>query len=521
MIIRDTTHRDMIATRLNNQKFIDNLLSSLSHEFNTCLNGVLNFLEAALIDPRISPAHKEDALLPAKKSAEILSYLLRDAIDFASLLTKELQFEYQNIKLNTILTKCIELIEVQARKKDIKIDLDISPLCPRKIRTDKSRFIQIMLNLLSNALKFTFHGRISIRAERFGDIVKISVTDTGIGMTSDEVHKLRLALKDVTSGEKISKNSSGIGMGLKVAHIFASALGPKDKTGIAFETMENKGSSFYFYLENKSAKRESLSKTQMLNIYHEIFISDKEMHNLVQNHPLIPSTRKTINDSQPNETIHFSSEVDEKEESEVSNVITQHTQKIIKSLSSKDFVFNVRFGSVQELPSQFEHKSVLRQIRCATMDGLETVKEEEELRDILIVDDDAFNILTLEMMLGSLGKKCDTAFNGKEAIEKLKKRKELIHLENGDFYKIVFMDYNMPIMNGIETAQQIQEMIHKHLIPDVPIIGCTAHTDVKDECILSGMKDCITKPINKDEIIKLLEKYEINYNLTSLRRECL
>src|SRR5690606_13273294 len=133
-------------------------------------------------------------------------------------------------------------------------------------------------------------------------------------------------------GEKISKNSSGIGMGLKVAHIFASALGPKDKTGIAFETMENKGSSFYFYLENKSAKREILSKTQMLNIYHEIFISDKEMHNLVQHNPLIPSTRKTINDSQPNETIRFSSEVDEKDESEVSNVISQHTQKIIKSL---------------------------------------------------------------------------------------------------------------------------------------------------------------------------------------------
>ena len=123
--------------------------------------------------------------------------------------------------------------------------------------------------------------------------------------------------------------------------------------------------------------------------------------------------------------------------------------------------------------------------------------------EILIVDDDAFNLLSLELMLKNLGLKCIKAHNGKEAIEKFKEKKCKSPKCRG--FKLVFMDYQMPIMNGVEAAKEILGNISKKIV----IIGCTAFT-MKDQvmdCYVAGMKDVIFKPISREVIINVLREW--------------
>ena len=129
-----------------------------------------------------------------------------------------------------------------------------------------------------------------------------------------------------------------------------------------------------------------------------------------------------------------------------------------------------------------------------------------DCESILIVDDDVFNLFSLEMILKGFGLKCSKAINGKEAIEILKKPK--IH-SNCQGYKLVIMDYQMPIMDGVESTKEIMNLIRNKEIDEVPVIGCTAFTTKNEvsRCLDAGMKDILFKPLSKNIIENLLNQW--------------
>jgi len=520
MVLRDTSQRDIIATRSSNNRFTDNLVSSLSHEFKTPLNGALNFLDLAIADSRIPPEPKEECLIPAKNSAELLSFMIYDAIDFSLISARELNIQYELANLNEILEKCVQLIQMQAKKKGLMILYEFDPSLPKKCRTDPQRLMQIVLNLLSNAVKFTFNGTIKLLAEREENLIKISVIDTGIGMSGSEQKKLKLALKNLRDGDKLNINSAGAGLGLKIAQVLASVLGPNsNKNGIVFESSD-KGSTFSFFIESKRLKKESVC---YLDSPHISQYPDSETRPIKSHVSNFIANQMPLLTEDNNSEINMSIELDIHDDSAVDNVpddlLLSHTFSITKSMRQKNASSSSTLNTSPTLrPSQQQYSPTLFARRAAshprTMIDLEVINEEDPKqheREILIVDDDAFNILSLENMLMKFGKKCDTAFNGKDAIEKLRNKKSESRNDDEGFYRIIFMDYNMPVMNGCETSMEIRRMIANNDIPNVYIIGCTAHADVQDECIQAGMDECLQKPLKKEQVKSLLDKYSIRY----------
>ena len=127
--------------------------------------------------------------------------------------------------------------------------------------------------------------------------------------------------------------------------------------------------------------------------------------------------------------------------------------------------------------------------------------------DILIVDDDAFNLLSLELILKNFNLKCEKAMNGKEALDKfINKRCSSNHCKG---YKLIFMDYQMPIMDGVESTTEIMKFDHARQMGHIKIIGCTAFTTKNEvsNCLNAGMKDVIFKPINKEIVGNILKEW--------------
>lgn len=154
------------------------------------------------------------------------------------------------------LNKVKYLIESQAEMKGLKFSITMDPSIHPKCLSDHRRLRQILINLLTNALKFTMKGEIGIRLEPWGldqKIIKISVFDTGIGMNYENVQRIRAVFKKNEFIEKLSESTHGIGVGLMMAHLVAKRLGPKISklSGLKIESREGEGSAFWFYLDTQ------------------------------------------------------------------------------------------------------------------------------------------------------------------------------------------------------------------------------------------------------------------------------
>jgi len=256
LILRDTTHRDIIATLEGNNNFKDSVLASISHELRTPLNPLLNMLDLAIKDLNIPDTSKESSLIPAYKSGKLLKSCINDVLDYSQLIAHKLKPRYKSKFIMDTLNKVKYLIESQAAMKGLKFSIFMDPSIHPKCLSDHRRLRQILINLLTNALKFTMKGEIGIRLEPWGldqKIIKISVFDTGIGMNYENVQRIRAVFKKNEFIEKLSESTHGIGVGLMMAHLVAKRLGPKISklSGLKIESIEGEGSAFWFYLDTQ------------------------------------------------------------------------------------------------------------------------------------------------------------------------------------------------------------------------------------------------------------------------------
>jgi len=128
---------------------------------------------------------------------------------------------------------------------------------------------------------------------------------------------------------------------------------------------------------------------------------------------------------------------------------------------------------------------------------------------ILVVDDDGFNHLAMETLLQKMNLDCDSAYNGQEAVDRVLSKYQQLCSETCQGYRLIFMDCSMPMMDGFQATKIINDYIQNGTIPLIPIIGCTAFTskDKIKECKVSGMLECISKPIAKSELKRIISKY--------------
>lgn len=481
--LTNTTPRDIIASLENNNEYKNRLLASISHELRTPLNANISFIQAAIQEPSVSETAKETLLEPALQSGRLLLYLINDILDYSLIQSRELQLNYEVKPLRDTLTNALRLVEKSITAKGLTLKVILDDDLPKQFRTDHGRTTQILLNLLKNASKFTFKGHIILKAKVVSPIlVRISVEDTGIGLKESEIPNL--FLEKIHSGSGSNSNelsdpnsrSRGIGLGLKISNSLAKKLGPLLKTAIEVESKEEKGSIFSFYLRNKEAEPETIIGRSERKKYHS-----QKLHS-----PFRDAT--IIDDFSSLPGIESLSETDKK-------------QKRIKNFFNNENLA-MHFltqppNSKDESPSS-KHSYHIEIVEAPTISNW-----------ILIVDDDPFNILALKVHLQKFNFLTDEAYNGQEAVEKVRAKcgQNTAMPLNG--YKMIFMDCQMPVMDGYEASKLLTKMMQNEEIPRIPIIGCTAFTSKNklDECILCGMDYVITKPVLREKLCELLTKY--------------
>jgi CheY-like chemotaxis protein len=283
-----------------------------------------------------------------------------------------------------------------------------------------------MANMLSNALKFTFQGSITVRIYPVQEkSFCFEVEDTGIGIKEEDQSKLFRSFGKVDLEEKNYMNSQGVGLGLVISNALAKMLGPVfTPEGIKVASEYGKGSKFSFVIENRAPMK------------------------LEETNTIIPTEGE-------------------------------------KTIDIPYFIFSEQADS----------------LGCMT--------EKCGCPQILIADDDAFNLLALENILEHLGYKVDSCYNGEQVLSNMQKRLNNPCTTHCVPYKLIFLDCNMPIMDGYTCAGHLKTLFSDNSDCRCPIIACTAgvESSEKQKAIDSGMDDYCSKPINKTKIQELVEMH--------------
>ena len=461
IVLNDTTQRDLIASAQENNQYKNRLLASVSHNLRTPLNGTLTFLQSAFNDNRLCTSVKNELIVPAIRSGTLLLNMINDILDYSLIQSNELQLSLESKPLYETLKNAFDLLKSSFKAKGLQYQFEIDENIPKVFCTDHQRITQIILNLLGNALKFTFEGKVLLKATfiQTGKI-RIDVEDTGMGMTPQEMEALKEELANPLIALSTAQKSKGIGLGLKISHDLLKKIEDTETSqGIQFQSCKDMGSRFYFVLNDQAAATTNMSLAYLKSN------ADKSYLNL-----------------------DISEEIHQENFRKYHPVLQEKYNSQFKTLSIKNFTTSSIFSTEQCVKT--------------TQDDLPISK------DILVVDDDAMNILGLKLLLTKLDFTVDACYNGQQAIQKVKTKFDSEHNK----FKLIFMDCQMPIMDGFEASRILRKMMQTGEIPTVPIIGCTAFTDKKklEECLASGMDTVISKPVSLNKIKEIVEKYNNN-----------
>ena len=477
--VTDTTDRDHLIAAQASSDYKSRLLSSVSHELRTPLNGSINFIEESLTDTTIPSSTKDKWLIPALRSNRLLLSLVNDILDFSQMHAGKLRLVFEPRSIVDTAKECIELVEIQSVKKNLKLSFH-NNLPPERemIVTDHNRLRQVMLNLLSNAVKFTFKGEVSLILDPISVELpepddneatyilrgaRIICKDTGIGISREDQRKLFKEFEKISLGNKAIINATGAGLGLLISNNLVQRLSPEDLTTkeskiIRFESKIDAGSTFYFEVYDQNQKR---GQIQLIDLERS-----------ANEDPMILSEK---------------------------GIDLRHIDELTRPLS---FSTAYRFSSRGTIPRDSKSQGLSSNFLGSQISLPSQLQINCKCPKVLIVDDDAFNLTALEQILSRLRISCDWAFNGREAIDKIEARQYNRCCDSCQQYKVIFLDCNMPILDGYETTRILRRMEKNGEIENIKIIACTAFVQQSDEdgAREAGMDDFCTKPIKFEGI---------------------
>eukprot|EP01017_Pseudomicrothorax_dubius_P039148 TRINITY_DN5964_c0_g1_i1.p1 TRINITY_DN5964_c0_g1~~TRINITY_DN5964_c0_g1_i1.p1 ORF type:complete len:475 (-),score=63.29 TRINITY_DN5964_c0_g1_i1:80-1504(-) len=249
IIIKDVTHIKQVARLKALDQYKDQLLASVTHELRTPLNCIIPMINDVMNDPTIPEASKETSLKPALNSAQLLMNIVNDILDYSRYKRNKLALNFGEFDLHERMMEIYRLFELQCKHKGLELILDIHSDVPRLMYSDKNRLGQVIINFLSNSLKFTSRGSIRIFVQPSNtnsDSLLFKVSDTGVGIKIDQLGKLFTEFGKIEASENINLNPQGVGLGLMISNQLVTMLG--GKAGIKASSNFGEGSEFSFEL---------------------------------------------------------------------------------------------------------------------------------------------------------------------------------------------------------------------------------------------------------------------------------
>ena len=512
-------------------------LTNMSHEIRTPLNAVIGFTDLLLKTKLNDTQFQYMGII--YQSANSLLDLLNDILDFSKIESGRFELNIEKVDIFELASQAADVIKYKAHIREVEVLLNIDPITPRFIFADPIRLRQIIINLLGNAAKFTEQGEIEFKIEfqksnddlEEGEFI-FSVRDTGIGISNENKVKIFEAFSQ--GDASITRRFGGTGLGLTISNRLLALMNTK----LELETEHGLGSRFYFTLTAKYEYGEPIHWEQLDRIQHVLAV-DNNKNNLIIiknilsqagiNTDIALSGQEGLDKIKNNKhydlviTDFHMPNMDGIEfieilrnnldlSSDILPILILHSSSDDEMLHRACLDLDVQsrlvkpikiieiFNALSKLRKRKPQGLIQSNIDNSTDNQFITLESPEKLSKvkILIVDDDEINLYLAKSILDQIYPNgiILQAANGKEAVERFK-------LETPD---IVFMDVQMPEMNGYEATIEIRKLEKEIHVPIIAITAGTVKGDI-EKCFHAGMNDYASKPVKKDLFEKMLDKW--------------
>ncbi|MDM5133140.1 two-component sensor histidine kinase BarA [Aeromonas piscicola] len=487
-------------------------LANMSHELRTPLNGVIGFTRQ-LLKTALTPS-QTDYMQTIEKSARNLLGIINDILDFSKLEAGKLQLEHIPFSLRDTLNETMHLLGPSAHDKQLELSLQVDAEVPDYLTGDPMRLQQVLTNLAGNAIKFTERGNVDVHIEQTGSSngnkvrLNVLIRDTGIGISEEQQRQLFQAFNQADSS--ISRRYGGTGLGLVITQKLVQQMGGQ----IRFESELGKGSVFSFSLDLDVSP---LPQTEKLPLDR---IQGKRVW-LLEPDPFSHSSLCALLAEWQLDVQSLAIDTIWPEMSNQDMVIigssTLHTpQQVIARLDALDGQQNtivllsshepalydamLAHGAQHCLSKPTNHRKLLHALlspEAAKSAPLPAPSPRSvQAIKVLAVDDNAANLKLIAAMLKEMVSQVVVCKNGKEAVR----------LAQSQPFDIIFMDIQMPIMDGISATQAIRS---QSLNTETPIVAVTAHAipGERERLIRQGMDDYLAKPIDESMLAQLITDF--------------
>ncbi|MDR2579263.1 MAG: response regulator [Chitinispirillales bacterium] len=482
-----------------------NFLAKMSHEIRTPMNAITGMTELALRE-EMSTVVREHIFTIKQAGANLLS-IINDILDLSKIESGKLEIILGDYNLSTLINDVVSIVRMRVVDTTVRFVVNADSKMPNMLYGDEVRVRQVLLNVLSNAVKYTSKGFISfvINGTVDGDTVNltIDITDTGRGIKEENIDKLFTDFVQVDMA--VNRDIEGTGLGLSIAHSLIKAMGGD----IEVKSEYRVGSTFTITLPQKirsldplAAVREPETKSALVYERREVYANS--MVHTIDN--LGVRCAVAGNDEELYEKLRVS----DYSFIFVESTLLKSVKKVMSDVNSKaEIVLLTSFGnvvaekglSVIAMPvHSISVANVLNGISDSyshTADDFSTAGFAAPGARVLAVDDIHTNLIVVVGLLSPYGCKVDLAASGAEAIKAVAKHN----------YDLILMDHMMPEMDGIEATKRIRDQGGDYRT--IPIVALTANavSGAREMFLQSGFDDFLSKPIDPVKMNSVLEKW--------------